>query len=174
MLRAPRHGDFHEWAALRHDSRDFLEPWEPRWAPNELQRSGWRYRLRRYRHDFSAGTAIAYLIFEAEAGLLIGGISISNIRYGVSQSAQIGYWMGERYAGHGFMQDAVRTLLDHLFGTMRLHRIEAACIPGNIRSIRVLEKTGFKREGLLRAYLCINGIWHDHYLYARIRGETKG
>lgn len=174
ILRAPRDNDYQEWAALRHDSRGFLEPWEPRWAHNELDRSGWRYRLRRYREDFIAGMAISYLIFEAEAGHLIGGITLSNIRYGVSQSAQIGYWMGERHAGYGYMQDAVRTLLAHAFGTMRLHRIEAACIPGNIRSIRVLEKTGFRQEGLLRSYLCINGIWHDHYIYARISGETKG
>lgn len=174
LLRAPRHGDYQEWAALRHDSRDFLEPWEPRWAPDELERSGWRYRLRRYHADFSAGTAIAYFIFEAQAGHLLGGITIGNIRYGVSQSAQIGYWMGQHYAGRGYMQDAVRIVLAHTLGTMRLHRLEAACIPGNVRSIRVLEKTGFRREGLLRSYLCINGAWHDHYLYARISGETKG
>jgi ribosomal-protein-alanine N-acetyltransferase len=72
------------------------------------------------------------------------------------------------------MQDAVATLLDHAFGTMRLHRVEAACIPGNARSIRVLEKAGFEREGLLRSYLRINGIWQDHYIYARIAGETRG
>lgn len=176
-LRAPRHSDYREWAALRDESRAFLEPWEPRWANDELERSGWRRRMRRYREDFAAGAAIAYLIFENRAegvmGRMVGGITIGNIRYGVSQSAQIGYWTGERHAGRGYMQDAVRSLVAHAFGAMRLHRIEAACIPGNVPSIRVLEKAGFEREGLLRSYLRINGVWQDHYIYARIAGDAR-
>ncbi|MCO5144662.1 MAG: GNAT family N-acetyltransferase [Aquamicrobium sp.] len=170
-LRAPRNSDFSAWSALRRESRGFLEPWEPRWAGDELDRSGWRRRMRRYHEDFEAGIAIAYLIFEKEAGRLVGGITLGNIRYGVAQSAQIGYWTGERHAGRGYMQDAVRTLVVHAFETMRLHRIEAACIPGNVRSIRVLEKAGFEREGLLRSYLRINGVWQDHYIYARVAGD---
>jgi ribosomal-protein-alanine N-acetyltransferase len=178
-LRLPTSSDYHEWASLRHESRAFLEPWEPRWARDELERAGWRHRIRRYREEFTAGTAIAFLIFENETGRLVGGVTIGNIRYGVSQSAQIGYWMGERHAGKGYMQDAIRVLISHAFGAMRLHRIEAACIPENARSIRVLEKAGFTREGLLRSYLRINGVWQDHYIYALIAdehraAETKG
>lgn len=178
-LRLPKTSDYHEWASLRQDSRAFLEPWEPRWARDELERAGWRHRIRRYREEFAAGTAIAFLIFDNEKGRLIGGVTIGNIRYGVSQSAQIGYWMGERYAGKGYMQDAIRVLISHAFGAMRLHRIEAACIPENARSIHVLEKAGFTREGLLRSYLRINGVWQDHYIYALIAdqhrdAETKG
>ena len=172
-LRAPRRGDYGEWAALRSESRAFLEPWEPRWTEDELDRAGWRRRLRRYREDMEAGSAQAYLIFDAAADVLVGGITLGNIRYGVSQSAQIGYWTGERHAGKGYMQDAVAALVAHAFATMRLHRIEAACIPGNARSIRVLEKAGFEREGLLRSYLRINGVWQDHYLYARIAGDKR-
>lgn len=168
-LPAPAH--YNEWAALRRDSRAFLEPWEPRWAANELERSGWRQRILRYRRDREAGTAIAYLVFENAEGRLVGGITVGNIRYGVSQSAQIGYWMGARYAGQGYMPDAIEAVIAHAFGPMRLHRIEAACIPGNTRSIRVLEKAGFVREGLLRSYLRINGIWQDHFLYALIADE---
>ena len=173
-LRVPRDGDHGEWAALRGESRAFLEPWEPRWMEDELSRAGWRRRMRRYREDIEAGSAIAWLIFENRRRRLVGGITLGNIRYGVSQSAQIGYWTGERHAGKGYMQDAVAAVLAHAFGTMRLHRVEAACIPGNVRSIRVLEKTGFEREGLLRSYLRINGTWQDHYIYARIAGETRG
>ena len=172
-LRVPALSDFREWAALRRESRAFLEPWEPTWASNELERGGWRRRLRRYREDQRAGAAIAYFIFHMESGALLGGITIGNIRYGVSQSAHIGYWMGERHAGKGYMQDATRTLIDHAFTAMRLHRIEAACIPDNIRSIRVLEKVGFRREGLLRSYLRINGVWQDHYLYSLIADEHR-
>jgi [ribosomal protein S5]-alanine N-acetyltransferase len=169
-LRLPINGDFAEWAALRLESRAFLEPWEPRWAPDELQRSGWRQRLRRYHQDWAQGTALAFLIFENRNGRLIGGITLGNIRHGVSQSAHIGYWMGERYAGQGFMVDAVGLVAQHAFEVLKLHRIEAACIPDNARSIRVLEKAGFQREGLLRSYLKINGIWADHLLFALIAG----
>lgn len=175
ILRAPVASDYEEWAALRRESRAFLEPWEPRWAPDELERSGWRLRLRRYREEYAAGTAIAFLIFDRQTSRLVGGITIGNIRYGVSQSAHIGYWMGERHAGQGYMHDAIRALVSHAFGPMRLHRIEAACIPGNARSIRVLEKAGFTREGLLRSYLRINGMWQDHYAYALVAdGHGEG
>jgi ribosomal-protein-alanine N-acetyltransferase len=101
-------------------------------------------------------------------------VTLGNIRHGVAKSGHIGYWIGEKYAGKGFMADALELLARHAFDTMRLHRIEAACIPGNKRSIRVLEKAGFTREGLLRSYLKINGGWQDHYLYALIAGDRRG
>jgi ribosomal-protein-alanine N-acetyltransferase len=168
LLRMPVPGDYREWAQLRGDSRAFLEPWEPTWLPDELDKSAWRFRLRRHRDDASRGVALAFFIFELNSGRLLGGITLGNIRYGVARCGHIGYWIGERYAGQGYMVEALRVLARHAFGTMRLHRLEAACIPGNRRSIRVLEKAGFTREGLLRSYLKINGGWQDHYLYALI------
>lgn len=165
-LRAPVMRDFREWAKLRGASRAFLEPWEPSWAADELDRGPWRQRLSRYRREFAQGSAMSLLIFENGQGRLTGGISMGNIRRGVAQSAQIGYWMGEEHAGKGYMGAAIRLMLDHGFGQMRLNRIEAACIPENERSIRVLEKAGFQREGLLRSYLRIHGAWRDHILYA--------
>ncbi len=174
FLRVPFAGDYREWAALRGESRSFLERWEPRWSPDELERSAWRHRIGRYREDYAQGTAIAFFIFERGSGKLSGGITLGNIRHGVSQSGHIGYWIGERYAGRGMMTDAVKVLARFSFDTLRLHRIEAACIPDNARSIRVLEKAGFRREGLLRSYLRINGLWQDHYLYARIADDIPG
>lgn len=174
-LRLPEPSDYREWSELRKASRTFLEPWEPRWSPDELERSAWRQRIRRYREDFEQNLAVAFFIFESRSGRLVGGITVGNIRHGVSQSAQIGYWIGERYAGQGFMLEAVNLVIRFAFETLRLHRIEAACIPDNARSVRVLEKAGFQREGLLRSYLRINGSWQDHYLYALIsddRGAT--
>ncbi len=177
-LRLPEPNDYREWAALRQASRTFLEPWEPRWSPDELERSAWRQRIRRYREDFEQGLAVAFFIFEGRSGKLIGGITVGNIRHGVSQSGQIGYWIGERYAGQGYMLEAVNLVIRFAFETLRLHRIEAACIPDNARSVRVLEKAGFQREGLLRSYLRINGSWQDHYLYALVfddwGGKTRG
>jgi ribosomal-protein-alanine N-acetyltransferase len=173
-LRVPLPNDYREWAQLRGESRNFLERWEPRWMPDELERPAWRHRISRYREDHARGTALAFFIFERESGKLAGGITLGNIRHGVSQSGHIGYWIGERYAGRGLMTDAVKTLTRYAFDTMRLHRIEAACIPDNNRSIRVLEKAGFEREGLLRSYLRINGVWQDHYLYAKIADDISG
>jgi ribosomal-protein-alanine N-acetyltransferase len=175
-LRLPVGADYHAWASLRHESRRFLEPWEPRWSADELERSAWRQRLRRYREDFAVGSAVAFFIFDNETEGLIGGITLGNIRHGVAQSGQIGYWVGERHAGKGYMLEAIRLVIPYAFDTLRLHRIEAACIPDNVRSARVLEKAGFRREGLLRSYLRINGTWQDHYLYALIaddRGDTR-
>lgn len=173
-LRMPVPGDYQEWATLRAESRAFLEPWEPTWLPDELEKSAWRYRLKRYRDDFARGTAIPFFIFDSPGGHLLGGVTLGNIRLGVARSAHIGYWIGERYAGRGYMADALELLAQHAFVTMRLHRIEAACIPDNRRSIRVLEKAGFTREGLLRSYLKINGKWQDHYLYALIADDPRG
>lgn len=173
-LRFPRASDWREWAALRGESAAFLKPWEPQWAADELERGAWHRRLRRYRRDLEDGCAVTFLIFEKEADLMVGGIGIGNIRYGVSQSGQIGYWMGERHAGRGHMQDAVGAVLRFAFATMKLHRVEAACIPDNARSVRVLEKAGFTREGLLRSYLRIDGEWRDHYLYALTAEDHRG
>ncbi len=172
-LRPPYRRDHGEWAQLRQESRAFLEPWEPRWPADDLDYPAWRQRLRRYNAEAAAGTGFAFLIFQSEQMTLVGGISLGNIRHGVAQTAQIGYWMGERYAGRGLMQAAMKLAMSHAFDTLRLHRLEAACIPDNVRSIRVLENAGFRREGLMRAYLRINGVWRDHLLYALIAEEHR-
>ena len=173
ILRPPTRRDFQEWAELRRESRAFLEPWEPRWSRDELEPAAWRQRLRRYREERNSGSAVTFFIFERESGRMVGGLSIGNIRQGVSQSGQIGYWIGEKFAGQGFMLDALKTVIPFAFEALRLHRIEAACIPDNKRSVRVLEKAGFTREGLLRSYLKINGVWRDHVLYALIAGDDR-
>jgi ribosomal-protein-alanine N-acetyltransferase len=171
LLRPAAAGDYAEWAAVRRESRQFLEPWEPKWTVDELERGAWRQRLRRYREEMAQGSGMPFLIFEKATGRLAGGITLGNIRHGVAQSGQIGYWMGVNHAGTGLMHEAVLLVVKFGFETLRLHRIEAACIPDNQRSIRVLEKAGFRREGLLRSYLRINGVWQDHLLYALIAGD---
>lgn len=169
-LRLPQASDYRQWADLRASSRSFLEPWEPRWAVDELERGAWRQRLARYGEDFASGTALPFFIFENGGGL-VGGITLGNIRHGVAQTGQVGYWIGHNHAGRGLMLEALGLLVTHAFETLRLHRVEAACIPNNQRSIRLLEKAGFQREGLLRSYLRINGAWQDHYLYALVVGD---
>ena len=95
------------------------------------------------------------------------------MRRGVAQAGSLGYWMGEPHARRGFMTAAVNALIPFAFGALRLHRLEAACIPSNVASVRLLEKTGFTREGFAREYLCINGVWQDHLLYALLKGDVR-
>jgi len=171
MLRAPVMSDYTEWTSLREESRDFLVPWEPTWPSDDLSRSAFRRRLKRYAEDQRTDTAYAFLIFRSSDNAMVGGITLANLRRGVAQAGSIGYWIGQRFARQGLMTAAVRTLIPMCFDSLRLHRIEAACIPDNTASVRLLEKCGFQREGYAREYLCINGVWADHLLYARLRGD---
>ena len=171
LLRLPVASDFPEWAALREQSRAFLTPWEPIWPPDDLTRSAFRRRLRRYAEDQRSDAAYAFLIFRVSDGAMVGGLTLANIRRGVAQAGSIGYWTGQPFAHQGYMTAAVGALIPFCFGTLRLHRLEAACIPTNKPSIALLEKTGFQREGYARGYLCINGAWQDHLLYARLRDD---
>ena len=111
-------------------------------------------------------------IFRRSDNALVGGITLANVRRGVAQAGSIGYWIGEPFARQGLMSAALHALMPFSFVTLRLHRLEAACIPTNLASTRLLEKSGFEREGYARQYLCINGIWQDHLLYARIRDDS--
>jgi ribosomal-protein-alanine N-acetyltransferase len=167
-LRVPQYGDHAEWAALREASRKFLTPWEPTWPSDDLSRSAFRRRLKRYADDQRNDLAYALMIFRNEDNALVGGITLANIRRGVAQAGSIGYWIGEPFARKGYMTAAVRALIPFSFQTLRLHRLEAACIPGNAASVALLERTGFTREGYARSYLCINGMWQDHLLFARL------
>jgi ribosomal-protein-alanine N-acetyltransferase len=171
-LRAPQNADYSEWAALREASRDFLTPWEPTWPADDLTRAAFRRRIRRYSEDQRSDLAYPFFIFRKSDQVLVGGLTLANIRRGCAQAGSLGYWMGALYARHGHMTAAVTALIPFAFGTLRLHRIEAACIPANAASIRLLEKTGFRREGFARQYLCIDGVWQDHLLYARLKDEV--
>ena len=169
VLRTPQPTDFDEWAALRETSREFLTPWEPTWPDDDLTRGAFRRRIKRYTEDLRTDQGYAFLIVRNSDGALVGGLTLANIRRGVAQGGSLGYWMGLPFVRQNYMTAAVRAVISFAFATLRLHRLEAACIPSNIGSIKLLEKTGFVREGYAREYLCINGTWQDHLLYARLK-----
>lgn len=173
-LRSPQMSDFPEWAALREQSRSFLAPWEPTWPEDDLTRSAFRRRMRRYAREFHDDLGYPFLILRARDSALVGGISLSNVRRGVAQSASLGYWIGAPYARKGYMSAAVAALLPFAHTSLRLRRVEAACLPNNVGSTRLLEKLGFEREGYAREYLCIAGKWQDHLLFAHLAGEHAG
>jgi ribosomal-protein-alanine N-acetyltransferase len=171
-LRAPAMAHYQQWAELRATSRDFLMPWEPTWPSDDLTRGAFRRRLKRYAEDQRLDQAYAFLIFRVSDGAMLGGLTLANVRRGVAQATSLGYWMGAAFARQGYMTAAIEAILPFAFDALRLHRVEAACIPTNEPSIRLLQKTGFRREGLAREYLCINGVWQDHLLFARLKSDA--
>jgi ribosomal-protein-alanine N-acetyltransferase len=171
-LRYPRMADYAGWAAVRGESREFLAPWEPAWATDELSKGAFRRRIKRYQKETRLDSAYAFFIFRRQDDTLMGGCTLSNVRRGVTQCCALGYWIGEPFARQGFMFDAVRALVPFIFSTLGLHRIEAACLPSNEPSKNLLTKVGFRQEGQARGYLQINGEWRDHALFALLADDA--
>ncbi len=171
FLRTPRMTDYLQWSDLRERSRDFLVPWEPTWPDDDLTRAAFRRRLRRYADEMRGDLGYPLLLFRSDDEALLGGLTLTNIRRGVAQTGSLGYWIGAPYAGQGLMTRGVAALLPFAFKGLQLHRVEAACIPSNEPSRRLLERCGFRHEGVAREYLCINGLWQDHLLYARLQSD---
>lgn len=171
-LRPPQPGDFDAWAELRGASRGFLEPWEPVWPADDLTRTAYRRRVRRYAEEIQTDSAYPLFLFREGDDVLLGGLTLGLVRRGVAQACTLGYWMGARYAGRGIMTSAVHTAARFAFSDLSLRRIEAACLPANAASISLLGKAGFAREGYARSYLCIAGQWQDHVLYARLKDDA--
>jgi ribosomal-protein-alanine N-acetyltransferase len=171
VLRAPQATDYAAWAVLRIESREFLTPWEPTWHEDDLTRASFRLRVKRAAREIAADEAYSLFILDARTDALLGGLTLGLVRRGVAQACTLGYWMGQRHAGRGHMTEAVRGALRFAFADLALHRVEAACLPNNEASRRLLERVGFQREGLARAYLRINGAWTDHLLYAALASD---
>jgi [ribosomal protein S5]-alanine N-acetyltransferase len=170
-LRPPERGDWQEWASLRGESRGFLSPWEPSWPADALGRAAFRRRIARYAMDWRTDQGYSLFIFRREDDVLVGGIGLSNVRRGVAETGSLGYWIGERYARRGHMAEALRLALDFAFLRLRLHRVEAACLPNNAASRGLLLKIGFREEGYAKKYLCIDNKWQDHILFGMLREE---
>ena len=170
-LRPSELRDFVDWTSLREQSRAFLTPWEPVWPADDLTRASFRYRVKRHAEEMARDEAYSFFIFRESDDVLLGGLSFGYVRRGVSQSASLGYWMGEPYAGKGYMTRAVRLACAYIFEKQGLHRIEAACLPSNEPSKRLLTRVGFHQEGYARSYLNINGEWRDHLLFALLDSD---
>jgi len=167
-LRPPRWSDFPTWRHLRQQSREFLQPWEPTWPSDDLSRAAFRRRLAAYARDREIGAAYPFFVFRSSDGALTGGITLSNVRRGVAQMGSVGYWCGRPFTRGGHTLAAVRAMTHFAFRSLALHRLEAACIPDNEPSRRLLNKAGFTEEGLAKAYLKINGVWRDHVLFGLV------
>ena len=172
LLRPPRVSDYPAWSALREASRDYLQPWEPAWAEDDLTKPAFRRRLSVYGREMELGNAWPFFVLSPDGKTLYGAVTLSNVRRGVAEMGTLGYWIGQPYAGQGFGTAGVRAIVGYAFDKLKLHRLEAACLPTNAGSRRVLEKSGFRQEGYARAYLKINGEWADHLLFGLVEDEV--
>ncbi len=173
FLRPPKRRDALKWQKLRLASKKFLVPWEPTWDVYSCNRRAYMRFLKNSTYLANLDRAYSFLIFKNDSKVLIGGINVGNVRRGVSQSATIGYWVGKNYARNGYMNEALNILIPSLFVDLRLNRIEAATLEENTPSRSLLKKIGFKKEGILRQYIKINGKWRDHIMYSLLSDDYK-
>ncbi|MDJ0637513.1 MAG: GNAT family protein [Paracoccaceae bacterium] len=174
VLRPPSHADFRAWSDLRRESAEFLQPWEPSWSADHLTRKGFVNRVYWANRSIAQGHAVPLFLIRREDRKLVGAITLDNIRRGPSQAGTIGYWIGAEYARQGYMQEALTALVHYAFQVLDLSRLESACLPENKASQALLEKCGYKYEGVAQSYLQINGRWRNHVLYANLRGDRRG
>ena len=173
FLRPPKRRDALNWQKLRMSSKSFLVPWEPSWDASSCTRRAYLRYFKNSNYLANMDRAYSFLIFKTDDKTLLGGINVGNVRRGVSQSASLGYWIGEKHSRNGYMKEALKLLIPSLFIDLRLNRIEAATLEENIASKNLLKKIGFKKEGVLRKYLKINGTWRDHILYGLLENDFK-
>lgn len=173
-LRLPQHADFREWAQLRDENSEFLAPWDPIRAADHLTRQSFTNRVYWSHRSESSGSAYPLFLTRRADGRILGGLTLDNIRRGPAQAGTMGYWIGQDYARNGYMREAVGALVHYACTTLDLSRIEAACLAENAPSRGLLEKSGFKYEGVAQSYLQIAGRWRNHVLYAYLRGDRRG
>tara|TARA_R110002072_G_scaffold58951_8_gene149857 strand:- start:236 stop:814 length:579 start_codon:yes stop_codon:yes gene_type:complete len=172
-LSVPTLEDYESWAKLRGASRNHTEPWEPAWTADELSRSAFKRRLERYQIDRQSGAGYPFFVFRSRDNVLLGACNLNNVRRGVQQCADIGYWIGTPYIRQGHTRMAVRRIMAFAFDTLGLHRVEAACRPENKASRKLLKSVGFQFEGRARAFLNIAGEWHDHDRFALLNTDPR-
>ena len=173
-LRLPENRDHSSWFEIRKVSADFLEPWEPIRDDKYLSASAFQSRVVWARRAANEKRAMNFLIFRNEDDRLVGGITLDNIQGGVSQACAVGYWMGQPFTRQGYMAEALNASVQYAFNVMDVSRVQAGCLPENAPSRALLEKAGFKYEGVAQSYLQIAGRWRNHVLYANLRRDRRG
>ncbi|WP_442853056.1 GNAT family N-acetyltransferase [Arthrobacter sp. 35W] len=178
LLRPIRHRDKAAWTEVRGRNAEWLAPWE---ASNPSPGGGlptFGGMVRALNTQARAATALPFIIAERvptqAKPRLVGQLTVSSIVWGSAMMATLGYWVDKDRAGRGIAPTAVAMATDHCFGTLGLHRMEINIRPENAPSLRVVEKLGFRYEGLRPRYLHINGAWADHESFALTAEEVPG
>ncbi len=173
ILRLPIVADYEKWVVLRKKSEDFINKWEPEKDINYYSKNFFNKRVKWAKKNFDLKIVLHFFIFLRSNYQLVGGITLDNIRYGPFHSATLGYWLGEEFSNKGIMTEGLNSLITYVNKNMGISRIEAATLPDNIASRRLLEKCNFKYEGVGQYYLQIKGKWKHHILYANISDARK-
>jgi len=163
-IRPFAEGDAHALLELRLRNREFLQPFEPIRPDSHFTLEGCLEHIAAAERDWQEDKAYAFGIFLDN--LLAGRVALANVSRGAWQNATIGYFMDQQHNGKGYMTKAVRLAVTEAFDKLGLHRVQGAVMPRNVASIKVLEKAGFRYEGLSLRYLNIHGVWEDHVIYA--------
>lgn len=174
-LRAVRMRDGAQWSRARLSDQSYLEPWEPSGEVDWTLRhtvAAWPALCSGLRAEARNGRMLPYVI-ELD-GRFCGQLTIGNVTHGALRSAWVGYWVRSSATGGGVATGALALSLDHCFGPVMLHRVEATVRPENAASRAVLAKVGFREEGLLRRYLLVDSAWRDHLLVAITAEEVGG
>ena len=176
-LRPLRARDAGTWSEVRIRNESWLKRWEGR--PPSLPKASWPDRhspavfsamLRNHRREARAGRMLPLGVFVD--GRLAGQVTVNGIVRGAFDCGYVGYWVDREVAGRGVLPTALALVLDHCFGAVGLHRVEANVRPENAASLRVVEKLGFRREGLHARYLFIDDDWRDHVSFALLREDA--
>jgi ribosomal-protein-alanine N-acetyltransferase len=168
-LRPLRHRDEGAWHDLRARNLPWLQPWEATAPDHSGPPLRFGQLVRHYRAEGRAGRMLPWVI--TWEGELVGQLTVGSIQWGSLRCAQMGYWIGESYAGRGIVPTAVAMATDYCLGTLGLHRMEINIRPENAASLRVVDKLGFRDEGLRVKYLHIDGAWRDHRTFALTRED---
>ena len=163
----------HERALARHYEENFeghLARWSPPPPPEGLGVTAWAAKLPGFAREYDAGQSARWVLFEktGDPEELVGTANVTQIARGPFQAAFLGYEVAARHEGRGYMTEALQAVVSHAFGELRLHRLMANVLPSNERSIRLLGRLGFDREGYAPDYLFIGGQWRDHILTSRL------
>lgn len=164
-IRAPRRGDGARMAEYYVRNRAFLQPWYPRFRSEDVDPVAWERAIPLIDAERRDGKALRTVLFES-SGEVAGVANLTSITSSPGYRATLGYSLAERCQGKGLMREALEALLPAAVERFRLHRVEAAYLPRNARSGRLLEALGFEKEGLAHDYLLIDGRWEDHVLTA--------
>lgn len=173
-LRLPKTPDHTTWAEMRRESAEFLKPWEPVWSREHLSKKSFAARVYGAQRSVDTGAGLPLFLIRRDNQELLGAITLDNIQRGPSQAGTLGYWVGRNHTRQGYMREAVMAVVHYAFTELDLSRLQAGCLPENAASRGVLEKSGFKYEGVAQSYLQIAGRWRTHVLYANLRNDRRG
>jgi ribosomal-protein-alanine N-acetyltransferase len=175
-LRAPRAVDIPELRALIARNADHLRPWSPSPPPgtNPLGLAELGRTIAKQRREWKLGAAYVFVaILRYGREPIAGRVALTSVTRGPWQSAQVGYWLDAASGGRGLMTECVGLALDFAFEDLGLHRVQAAVMPRNAASRRILAKCGFREEGYAERYLRIGGRWEDHVIYGLTAEEWQ-